>query len=312
MLDSAEIIAHRPPKNSLDSERPYHFLHEQETNADGDLQAVNTIFLTNNECPFKCIMCDLWKNTLDQPTPVKAIPHQIKYALNRLPEASVIKLYNSGNFFDAKAIPPDDYPNIAKLLNEYERVIVENHPKLCGPRCVEFRDLLDGSLEIAMGLETIHPDVLPKLNKQITKQNFAEAADYLCSNNIDMRAFILLNPPYLLGRDENMYWTLESVKFAFDCGATACSIIPTRLGNGMMEKLQADGQYIPPTLDALEEVFSEALALNRGRIFVDLWDLKQFSSCENCFEDRKKRLQSMNFRQEILPAINCHCEGAHE
>ena len=304
MPDTAEIIAHRSEKNPVDPERPYNFLDEREISSKGNLQSVNTLFLTNSECPFKCVMCDLWKNTLDQPAPAKAIPHQIEYALDRLPHASVVKLYNNGNFFDAKAIPPDDYPKIAKLLNGYERVVVENHPKLCGSRCVDFRDLLNGQLEIAMGLETIHPDVLPKLNKQITKQNFADAANYLRSNGIDIRAFVLLNPPFLTGREENIRWTLKSVKFAFDQGATACSIIPTRPGNGMMEKLQSEGQYVPPTLDAIEEVFDKALALNRGRVFVDLWDIKQFSSCEKCLEDRKERLKKMNLNQEILPRID--------
>ena len=26
---------------------------------------VATLFLTNRECPFRCLMCDLWKNTLE-------------------------------------------------------------------------------------------------------------------------------------------------------------------------------------------------------------------------------------------------------
>lgn len=305
MFNNSEIIALRPGKNVVRRDRPYHYLHEQERGADGTIKEVNTVFLTNSECPFKCVMCDLWKNTLDVPVQQGDVPDQISHALHRLPEASVVKLYNSGNFFDRKAVPPEDYEAIAGLLSGYERVIIENHPKLCGPGCLEFQRLLNGRLEIAMGLETVHPDVLPKLNKQITTENFAEAASFLVRNSIDVRAFILLNPPFLTDPEENVTWAVKSVEFALDCHAAACSIIPTRTGNGAMEKLQRRGDYVPPTVSALEQTFERALRIGRGRIFADLWDLKQFSECGYCFEDRKQRLNEINRKQQVIPPVQC-------
>ncbi|HVV54394.1 MAG TPA: hypothetical protein VHC47_03665, partial [Mucilaginibacter sp.] len=197
MHDNPEIEALRPARNVVNPDIPYHFLHEQEPDAEGSLREVNTIFLTGKECAFKCLMCDLWKNTLAGPTPPGAIPRQIDHALSCLPSAEVIKLYNNGNFFDQKAIPPADYPAIIERLKSYKRVIVENHPKLCNETCLEFNELLPGRLEIAMGLESIHPDVLPRLNKQLTPEDFSQAAGFLRSHDIDVRAFILLNPPYL-------------------------------------------------------------------------------------------------------------------
>lgn len=300
----------RPPKNEVDASVPYQFIHEQEPDAGGTIGEVNTIFLTNSECPFRCLMCDLWKNTLDEPTPEGAVPHQIEYALQRLPEASVIKLYNSGNFFDTNAIPPEDYPKIADLLKGYDRVIVENHPRLCGPRCAEFAEMIAGKLEVAIGLETIHPDVLPKLNKQFTLDDFKQATSLLNENDIAIRTFLLLNPPYLTGREEGIAWTLKSAKFAAKHGSECSSIIPTRPGNGIMEQLQQDGAYVPPSLDALEDVFQEALQSIEGRFFADLWDLQQFSSCDDCFEKRKQRLHQMNMQQAVLPDISCHCGGS--
>ena len=161
MHDNREIERLRPQRNLLNPDIPYHFLHEQEPGPAGALQNVNTVFLTSKECGFKCLMCDLWKNTLTGRTPAGAILNQIDYALLRLPKADVIKLYNSGNFFDQKAVPPEDYPGIIERLKSYSRVIVENHPKLCNDACVAFSKQLDGQLEVAMGLETIHPEVLP-------------------------------------------------------------------------------------------------------------------------------------------------------
>jgi len=311
MPDIDEIEKLRPSRNLVNQDIPYHFLHEQEPDKDGNLQKVNTIFLTSKECSFKCLMCDLWKNTLKGPTPPGAILKQIDYILNRLPEADVIKLYNNGNFFDQKAIPPSDYPGIIDRLRSYSRVIVENHPKLCGQACIEFNEKLNGKLEVAMGLETIHPDVLPKLNKQLTPEDFKEAATFLGNHEIHMRAFILLNPPFLTGEQENIEWTLKTVQFAFDCGVGCCSIIPTRLGNGMMEALQKQGYYVPPSLNAFEAVFENALDLKQGRVFVDTWDVAFLSNCNRCFEKRKHRLEEMNMSQKFQQRIACSCHSSH-
>ena len=308
-ITNKAVQEYRPSKDVMNPVRPYLWLHEEEVQGDGLLKSVNTIFLTNRECPFKCVMCDLWRHTLDEPTPKGAIPAQIEFALERLPDADVVKLYNSGNFFDGKAIPRSDYETIAELLSGYEHVIVENHPKLIGDFIPEFRDMLNGSFEIAMGLESIHHEVLPKLNKQITTENFKEATDYLVSNSISVRAFILLNPPFLTDPRENIEWCLKSVEFAFDCGASVCTVIPTRDGNGIMEKLRDEGQYVPPTLSALEEVLDRTMNLMKGRVFADLWDLEKFSDCDECFEDRKQRMQKMNLEQRVVLMVNCECNS---
>lgn len=308
VIKSKQIVSERPPKNQLNVFEPYEFIHEDEMQADGIVKKVNTIFLTNSECPFKCVMCDLWRNTIDKPTPEGAIPAQIEYALSKLPDADVIKLYNSGNFFDGKAIPRSDYIEIARLLSSYAHVIVENHPKLIGPFIGDFENLLHGSLEIAMGLETIHPVVLPKLNKQITTDNFREAVCYLNKQGISSRAFILLNPPFLTDADENIEWCYKSVKFAFNCGVSSCSVIPTRAGNGIMDKLMKFGQFVSPELSALEQVFEMSLKLNSGRVFCDTWDLEKFSDCKHCLPERKERLHKMNLTQEILPPVSCECK----
>jgi hypothetical protein len=311
MHDNREIEKLRSQKNFLNPDIPYHFLHEQEPGPGGDLQRVNTIFLSSKECAFKCLMCDLWKNTLNEPAPPGAVLKQIDYALARLPEASVIKLYNNGNFFDKKAISPAEYPGIIERLRPYSRVIVENHPKLCDEACLQFNDRLSGTLEIAMGLETIHPDVLPKLNKQMTAEDFGRATAFLRSNNIDVRAFILLNPPYLTNKAENIRWVHETVQFAFGSGVQCCSIIPTRPGNGVMELLYEQGQYIPPSLETLEEVFENALRLKGGRVFADIWDIAFLSHCPDCFEARKQRLEVMNLDQKFHQPITCSCHSNH-
>ena len=77
-----------------------------------------------------------------------------------------IKLYNAGSFFDPRAVPEADYDDIAAALAGLSRVIVESHPALVGARVDRFLAALDApsratpsaALEVAMGLETAHPE----------------------------------------------------------------------------------------------------------------------------------------------------------
>ena len=309
--DNRTIIELRSKKNKVDPFIPYHFLHEEEPGLSGGIETVNTIFLTGKECTFKCLMCDLWKNTLDEAAPLGAIVRQIDYALERLPHADVIKLYNNGNFFDTKAISPEEYPVIINRISNYKRVVVENHPKLCNNLCIEFNEMLDAKLEVAMGLETVHPTALSRLNKQLTPEDFKNAANFLTRHKINVRAFILLNPPYITDREESIAWTLRSIQFAFECGAARCSVIPVRPGNGVMDVLWKENNYIPPTLAMLEEVFETALSLKQGQVFVDTWDIGFLSKCSLCFNGRKHRLEQMNLTQKILPQIECSCNSGY-
>ena len=253
-------------------------------------------------------MCDLWKNTTDERVPEGAIAGQMEYALARLPPARHVKLYNAGNFFDAQAIPPADWPRIAELLNSFQTVIVENHPHLLGERCLAFRDLLRPSLEIAMGLETVHPDVLPRLNKQMTLAEFEKAVRFLTSHHIAVRAFVLLRPPFLDG-EQGVHWAKKSIRFAFEVGVECCVVIPTRAGNGAMEELQRQGLFAPPRLESLEEVMEYGIGLGRGRVFADLWDLARFFACPHCGPARAARLHTLNLTQKTAPPVACSCGG---
>lgn len=304
------ILAERPARAALDPEQPYSFLVEEECSATGEVVPVATIFLTNRECPWRCVMCDLWKNTLTLPVTRGAIPHQIVFALEQLPSARQIKLYNSGSFFDTQAIPREDYAAIASTVRSFERTIVECHPALVTRQCLDFRDLLSHPLEVAMGLETVHPEVLDRLNKRMTLDQFAASAAYLRANEIDLRVFILVQPPFMKP-DESLYWAQRSLDFAFDCGATAATLIPTRGGNGAMEALAQTGDYAPPRLETLEAAVLYGLQSHRGRVFVDLWDAARMSSeCPDCQAARIARLHEMNLRQRVLDPIHCAiCKG---
>lgn len=301
------IVTNRGKKNPVDPSRPYAWLVEKERTASGKIEDTATVFLTNRECPYHCLMCDLWKNTTDITVPAGAIAGQIEWALSQLPEARHVKLYNSGSFFDGRAIPVEEYSTIASLLSHFDTVIVESHPRLINDKCLQFRDMLKPALHIAMGLETVHPGIIRKLNKRMTLEDFEHTVQFLNRHQIMSRAFILLRPPFL-SEPEGICWAERSIDFAFGAGVECCTIIPVRAGNGAMDLLRELGHFEPPDIGSLERVLEYGIGLRRGRVFADTWDIGLFSSCDKCLAQRTQRLTEMNLSQEIISPVVCSCD----
>lgn len=299
----------RGPKAALDPERAYAASWEEECDAAGTLVPTAVVLLTNRECPFTCVMCDLWAHTLDVAVPGGAIPRQIARAVAALPPARQIKLYNAGSFFDPQAIPPADDAAIAAEVAAFDRVIVEAHPAfLAGvhaERCLRLRDRLRGRLEVAIGLETAHAGALARLNKRMTLDQFEAAAAFLSRHDIDLRVFVLLNPPFVEPA-EAVEWACRSVDLARARGAVAVSVIPTRGGNGAMEALSSGQPW--SRLPDLEAVLEHGLAAGGPRVFADLWDVERLFTCA-CSPLRAERLRRMNARQRVEPRVTCPREA---
>jgi radical SAM enzyme (TIGR01210 family) len=303
----AFVLDLRPPRNAVDPFRPYGFFVQEEPRPGGGTERVATVLLTNRECPWRCVMCDLWKNTLEGPTPKGAIPAQMRFALEKLPSADVLKLYNAGSFFDRASIPKEDHAEIASLARGFGRVVVECHPALVGDSSLRFRDLLGGpELEVAMGLETANEEILRRLNKGMTVADFENAARFLRAHGVSVRSFILLGIPYLR-KEEWPAATRASIAVSFRAGAEIVSLIPTRLGNGALEELRRSGHFEPPSLLTLEESLALALASRPPDrlVLADLWDADALAAPPCCAAARVNRLREMNFNQRNLPLPPC-------
>ena len=234
------VLDRRPPRRRHDPWRYQGLLVEDEPTAAGALATVATVFLTGRECPWRCVMCDLWRYTTEEDTPTGAIPAQLDQLLAELdarPEEaspSVVKLYNAGSFFDPRAVPVSDYDAIASRLAEFDHVVVESHPALVGPALDQLRDVLARhtrpghapvGLEVAMGLETAHPISLARLHKRMTLEDFRRAAEYLKAREVALRVFVLVHPPFIPSaeREESL---ARSVDFAFALRRVRCLADP--------------------------------------------------------------------------------------
>jgi radical SAM enzyme (TIGR01210 family) len=301
----------RPPKPYVDPYQAHGSLVEEERRPDGTVERALTVFLSGAECPFTCSFCDLWQFTIDGPTPAGALTKQLERALAALdgPLPGRLKLYNASNFFDVRAVPAADLAGMAAIASRFAAVTVESHASTVGARTTELARRVGGRLEVAMGLETIHPAAMTQLNKRLDLERFDSAARFLVEHEIDLRVFVLLGAPYV-PHDETVEWTVRSAAHAAACGASVVSIIPVRGGNGEMERLQALGHFTPPTMAHLEETLDRCVALAPAVVTADLWDVERLLGCTHCGAERTERLRRMNLTGRAEPRVACGACGS--
>jgi radical SAM enzyme (TIGR01210 family) len=306
------VLDRRSPRPVHDPWAPARVTVDPEPDGRGGRVDVATAFLTGRECPWRCVMCDLWRHTIAGDTPPGAIAHQVEAAVRGL-DASVraIKLYNAGSYFDPRAVPAGDDAAIACAVGapRFDRVIVEAHPALVGDRCWRLRDRV-AALEVAIGLETAHPDALAAINKGITVDAFHAAAAALRAHDVGVRVFLLVHPPFV-PINERVVWIERSIDAAVAAGARVVALIPTRGGNGALEALAAEGRFTPPAIADLEAAAAVAMRRAHGRAIVlaDLWDLDAFVSCRTCLASRRDRLLRLALDQRVPEPVTCAACG---
>jgi radical SAM enzyme (TIGR01210 family) len=234
------------------------------------------------------------------------LTHQLESVLEALdgPVPERLKLYNASNFFDRRAVPTEDLPRIAELAAPFAGVTVESHANTIGPKTLAFSRQISGRLEVAVGLETIHPVAAAQLNKRLDLARFDLATRFLSENDIDLRVFVLLGAPFVPA-EETVAWTMRSVEYAVEHGASVVSIIPVRGGNGEIERLQAEGHFVPPTLSQLEAALDGCLQFTGAVVTADLWDVERLPACDHCGPARIERLRRLNMTGRAEPGIAC-------
>jgi radical SAM enzyme (TIGR01210 family) len=306
--EDRRIRSLRAPQPSVDPWVAHGSTIDHERRPRGTVERALTVFLAGAECPFTCSFCDLWRWTLEGPTPPGALPAQLARVLGALevdrPLPDRLKLYNASNFFDHRAVPPEDIPALADLARPFTAVTVESHATMIGPAVLEFARLIPGRLEVAIGLETIHPAAARHLNKRMDLSRFDRAAEFLAEHDIDLRVFVLLGAPYVAPA-ESVEWAVRTAEYAARRGAAAIALIPVRGGNGELERLAALGHFAAPSLPQLEAALDRCLGFAPAAVAADLWDVDRLDACAECRPRRVERLRRLNLTGRGEPPVTC-------
>ena len=192
---------------------------------------------------------------------------QFGRALERHEGQPFIKIYTSGSFLDPGEVAPEARDAILEMAGgRAERVLVESRPEFVVD--VTLAEALDrvGSLEVAIGLETADDAVRARcVNKGFMFRDFERACATAGEAGADVRAYLLLKPPYMTeGR------AIEDAVASVGKVAGMCrtvSVNPMNIQRGTaVEALWRKSLYRPPWLWSLLSVLERGSELTEARL----------------------------------------------
>ncbi|MFO8018497.1 MAG: archaeosine biosynthesis radical SAM protein RaSEA [Promethearchaeia archaeon] len=174
-----------------------------------------TIILKTRGCSWAlgekggCSMCGYIKDSAYDPVKDSLIISQFEHALSQFraqikqdSKQYVVKIFNSGSFFDEGEISPEVrnhiYGKLAELKNIKEIVVESRIEYLTRDKMNDFKEKLSGKyLEIGIGLETVNDFIRNiYINKGLQFSEFLDKVALLHDLDIGVRVYLLFKPPF--------------------------------------------------------------------------------------------------------------------
>jgi hypothetical protein len=180
----------------------------------------------------------------------------------------VLKIFNSGSFFDDDEIPAaarDKIMEFAASTPAIREIAVESRPEFVTeekipPFKAALRD--DQRAEVGIGLETWDDTIREDfINKGFTRDQFLSAHEVLRTAGVGTKVYLLLKPPFL-SEKAAMDDAVASIGHLYDLGVSTISINPVAIHAGtLVEYLWDKRLYRPPYLWSVMHVLQEAFTM---------------------------------------------------
>jgi len=202
-----------------------------------------------------CIMCGYVYDAAREITQDKIVT-EFKLAIDKLDGIDYLKIFTSGSFLDPGELTKDSIREIMeKVPANIKRIQIESRPEFIKEKVLkEIKEIIDSELEIGIGLESANDRIRTAINKGFSFDDFARAVAICNKNDVNVKAYLLLKPPFLTEKEaiEDMK---DSIKKAEIAGAGRVSINPMNIQRGtLVEKLWQRGEYRPPWLWSVVEL----------------------------------------------------------
>lgn len=237
----------------------------------------------------------------------------------------LISVYNSGNWFANKEIPPEARQSIYHAVAHSccEGIMVESLPQFITPQAIaEAKEHLgDKRLIVGIGLQSADDFIRNVcINTTCTKEQFEQASHLLWENGYTAKAYLMIKPPFLT-ESEAVAETVQSIQYVSSIGYEDVSVCPTRIAPyTIIAELARRGMYTPPslwtTIDILDEVRSDSLA--RARVACLDVDGKDEDTvyphnCPLCTHAILGALKTFNMTRDfsIINSLDCSCRQNH-
>lgn len=228
----------------------------------------------------------------------------------------VVKVYNSGNFFDPNEIPGEARKRILGDLGERcEKVVVENLPQLVRKPLLEEALSLVGKFEVAIGLESANDFVRDHcVSKDFHFDRYLKAVEVAHDAGATVKTYLLHKPPFLTEKAA-LEDVIASAK-AVDGLTDTTSINPTNVQRDtLVDRLYRKGEYRPPWLWSLVEVL-KAMRGSKSRVFskpTGGGKARGAHNCGTCDGIVLKAIEDYSLqREDWLDELDCECKGRWE
>ncbi|MEE9600099.1 MAG: archaeosine biosynthesis radical SAM protein RaSEA [Thermoplasmata archaeon] len=236
---------------------------------DGEVVDAFVLILRTRGCYWArksgCSMCG-YTNDCFTDVSEEDLLKQWSQALKVYGKQPVVKVYNSGSFFDPNEVPPRIRTIILKDLGRMcQKVVVESLPQLVRRPVLEEAVRLCERFEVAIGLETANDFVRDRcISKDFHFDRYLEAVKVARRCGVSVKTYLLMKPPFLSERAA-MVDVVASAR-AIDGHTDTVSINPTNVQRDtLVDRLYRKGEYRPPWLWSLVEVLKE-LRKSKARV----------------------------------------------
>ena len=204
----------------------------------------------------------------------------------------IIKIFNSGSFFDDEEIPEDTRDFIYEKISQVDKIkeiVVESRVEFLNEiKLKKMKEMLgDKHIEIAIGLETSNDHIrINYLNKGLRYDDFLSAVKLIRRNQIGIRVYLLFKPPFL-NEISAIDDCIASIKKMIELKVNTISINPVNIQKGtLVEYLWKKELYRPPWFYSLIKCLKSAITsqelLNSTRIVSDPSGAGTIRGIHNC------------------------------
>ena len=257
-----------------------------------------------------CSMCGYFNDT-NPKIREEDLLAQIEEARKKYGGEKLIKVFTSGSFLDDWEVPKNVREKLYDTFSSAKRIIVESRPEYINQEKIEELSSRQNVM-VALGLESANNETLIyRINKGFTVEDYVRGAELLLRNDIPVKTYILLKPPFMTER-KAINEAIYSVKFASKYSEVV-SVNPMNIQNHtLVEYLWRRGEYRAPWLWSVVEVLKRTVEVGAEVVsYPTAGGTKR--GAHNCGRCDKKVMKSiLNFSltqdEKYLNELECSCK----
>jgi len=262
-----------------------------------------------------CTMCGYANDSMRTPIPLEQLQQQLDTAVSSYNKEPVVKIFNSGSFFDEKELPKKLRTKLLlSLKDEAEKIVVESRPEYVTEKTLkECKELIgDTQLEVGIGLETANDTIREyAINKGFTFKDYVNATKRCHEEGCRVKTYLLIKPLFLT-EQEAIDDCVASIQQS-DEYTDVFSLNPTTIQrNTIVDFLWKRHQYRPPWLWSIIEILQQASKITTKRLQCDIvagGSVRGAHNCKTCDSRVVKALKAFTISQDVneFNELSCAC-----